>query len=237
MKTSLTDEKLLFFVLGIPRSGTTIVGMFFNSLTDGFCLGEPHWYLHSGHTDDGAYGKVKEYYREVTDPKLIMQTNIIPILQKGPFCVGGYKATWHRGNREEMTEIIESHLSLVDFFIVVFRNPVLTLSSLRATDGWEYREPGPINKDYDYLDKLAQHPKGNAVVFEDFCNQPLAYMKSRIPFEVQGSFNLSPTGHAFGDERANRSTGIEVHARHINIGPVWIDQLAPARRIWERWKM
>jgi hypothetical protein len=233
MKTDLTEKRLMF-LLGVPRSGTTIVASLFNSLEDGFCLGEPHWYLKTGHEDTGAYGKVKEHCRPVEDPKLIIETNIIPILQDTDYMLGSFKETWHRHHRADLRALLARNMSVIDHLIILFRDPILTLSSLRAHDWGELR-PHHIVKDYYELDKLASHPKGIGLVFEDFCEGPLEYLNSRLPFQIEGPLDIKPTGHKYGDPRANRSDGIEVHERVINVPDHWIPQLDPAVSIWGKW--
>ena len=236
MKTNLPDDaKLLFFILGVPRSGTTIVASLFNSLEDGFCLGEPHWYLQTGHEDAGAYGKVGEHHRPVTDPMLIMNTNIIPILESTDYKLAGYKETWHRHHREQLRRLVKQHIPLVDFFIIVFRDPVVTLSSLR-THAWGDLKPHHIVKDYVELDRLARHPKGVGLAFEGFCDGLLGYLNKRLPFDIEGRLVLDPTGHKYGDQRANRSEGVEVHDRAVDIPEDWVGRLGPAIEIWKEWK-
>lgn len=240
MRTNLPDgDKRLFFVIGPPRSGTTIVASVFNSLTDGFCLGEPHWLHESleGEDDVAAYGKVAEFYRPVDDHMLIMHTNIIPILQRDEFHVGGYKSTfqWFRHTCEPL---LEAHIPLVDFFVVVLRDPAKTLSSQRAL-GWKHLRPRSVNKDYRRMGDLAQHPKAVTVVLEDFVGDPLGYLNARLPFQIEGPLVLDPTGHRYGDPKANEAAAMDLGApwrRVSELNEKWVRALAPAIGVWEKWR-
>jgi len=241
VKTNLTDKRL-FFIIGPPRSGTTIVASVFNSLGDGFCLGEPHW-LHEaekGEADAQAYGKVahlRPHPWSVSDYMLIMQVNVIPILNRGPFHVGGYKETWQYF-RHTCEPLLAAHVPLVDFFVVVLRDPRLALASQRAL-GWQHLRPRDTNKDYLRLGELAQNPKAVPVILEDFVVDPLGYLNARLPFQIEGPLELQPTGHRFGDTVANESETVNADApgqRVMDLNEKWVRALAPATGVWERWK-
>jgi len=240
VRTDLADgDKRLFFVIGPPRSGTTIVASVFNSLTDGFCLGEPHWLHESleGEDDGAAYGKVAHLRRPVSDYRLIMQVNIIPILNRGPFKVGGYKSTyqWFRHTCEPL---LAAHIPLVDFFVVVLRDPVKVLSSQRAL-GWQHLRPRDTNKEYRRMGDLARDPKAVVVVLEDFVGDPLGYLNARLPFRIEGPLALEPTGHRYGDPKANEALAVdpEIPGRRVSeLNEKWVRALAPAIGVWEKWR-
>jgi len=238
MRTNLSDKRL-FFVIGPPRSGTTIVARVFNSLEDGFCLGEPHW-IHEaegGKADGQAYGKVERWHKPVDDYRLIMQANVIPILERGPFKVGGYKETYQHF-RHTCEPLLEAHMPLVDFFIVVLRDPRLVLSSLRAL-GWDNVRVRDINQDYERMSELAQDERAVVVVLEDFVKDPLGYLNAWLPFQIEGPLELKPTGHRYGDTVANKGDTVDPEApgrRVMDLSDKWVRGLAPAMGVWERWK-
>ena len=239
MRTNLDYGKWLFFIIGPPRSGTTIVASVFNSLEDGFCLGEPHW-LHEaekGQDDIMAYGKVAQWLRPVADYKLIMHANVMPILHRDGFRVGGYKETFQHF-RHTCEPLLEAHLPLVDFFVVVLRDPRLALSSQRVL-GWEHLRPKDTNRDYLRMGELAQHRKAIVVVLEDFVGDPLGYLNGRLPFRIEGPLELQPTGHRFGDPVANESDAVDPDApgrRAMDLNEKWVRALAPAMGVWEKWR-
>ncbi len=239
MKTNLDHGKRLFFIIGPPRSGTTIVASVFNSLTDGFCLGEPHW-LHEAVGPDAvveACGKMAEHWRLVADYKLIMSANVMPMLAREGFRVGGYKETYQHF-RHTCEPLLAAHVPLVDFFVVVLRDPRLVLSSLRA-HGWDNMRVRDVNGDYGRMDELASDPNAVVVVLEDFVVDPLGYLNGRLPFRIEGPLELVPTGHRFGDPAANRSDVVDPDAparRVMDLNEKWVRGLAPAMGVWEKWR-
>jgi hypothetical protein len=239
MRTDLTHGKRLFFVIGPPRSGTTIVASVFNSLKDGFCLGEPHW-IHEaeqGEADKEACGKMAEYWRPVADYRFILNVNVMPMLALDGFRVGGYKETF-QWFRHTCDPLLEAHVPLVDFFVVVLRDPAKALSSQRAL-GWNHLRPKDTNKDYLRMGDLAQHHKAVVVVLEDFVGDPLGYLNARLPFRIEGPLELEPTGHRFGDPKANESRMVspgQPGRRVSELNEKWVRALAPAIGVWERWR-
>jgi hypothetical protein len=239
MKTNLDHGKWLFFVVGPPRSGTTIVASLFNSLEDGFCLGEPHW-LHEAEGPDAveeACGKMAEHWRPVGEYKLIVHANVLPMLALPGYRVGGYKETY-QGLRHTCEPLLAAHLPLVDFFVVVLRDPRLVLSSLRAL-GWDNVRVRDVNQDYERMGELARKRDAVVVVLEDFVLDPLGYLNARLPFRIEGPLELKPTGHRFGDPAANEATAVDPEApgrRVMELNERWCRGLAPAVRVWEEWK-
>jgi len=239
MKTNLDHGKRLFFIIGPPRSGTTIVASVFNSLEDGFCLGEPHW-LHEAVGPEAvmeACGKVADHWRPVTDYMLIMNANVLPMLAREGVCVGGYKETYQHF-RHTCEPLLEAHLPLVDFFVVVLRDPRLVLSSLRA-HGWDNVRVRDINRDYERMGELASDRRAVAIVLEDFVKDPLKYLNGRLPFRIEGPLALQPTGHRFGDPAANEAEAVDPEAparRVMDLNEKWVRALAPAMGVWRKWK-
>ena len=184
-----------------------------------------------------AYGKVAQWRRPVADYKLIMHANVMPILHRDGFRVGGYKETYQHF-RHTCEPLLEAHLSLVDFFMVVLRDPRKVLSSQRAL-GWEHLRPKDTNKEYLRMGELAQHRKAIVVVLEDFVGDPLGYLNGRLPFRIEGPLELQPTGHRFGDVAANESEMVDPDApgrRVMDLNEKWVRALAPAVAVWEKWR-
>jgi len=240
MKTDLT-KPTTFFILGIPRSGTTIVANLFNSIEDGFCLGEPHWLCEREGPAAVARGcgKVAPEWKQWTDETWESQyifKAFIEVVLSGkftPYKLGGYKETY-RPYTPLSEELIE-HRHAVDFFIIVLRDPIMVMSSMKAVgdDIWTVKM---LNQAYQRMDELGQDEKAIVVVYENFCQWPMAYLNARLPFTINGLLELYATGHAYGDPKANRSLTIEVSEREPSISDEWIEELKPAREVWERWR-
>jgi len=104
MRTDL-NEKKLFFILGMPDDGTTIVNNIFNSLDDGFSLCEPHWMYVLENLRNVknsldkvklcSTGKAKQFFNDITSDEDILDNGIIPTLHNNNFNLGGYKETYN----------------------------------------------------------------------------------------------------------------------------------------------
>ena len=241
MKTDLANLTT-FFILGIPRSGTTIVANLFNSIEDGFCLGEPHW-LRKQEGPDAvakAHGKVVgelEHWTEWADRHNMGYPAYIKMTMApgfSPYNVGGYKETYRPYTRLS-EDLIRTHRHQVDFYIIVLRDPIMVMSSIKAV-GDDIWTVDMLNQAYQRMDELGQDDKAVVVVYKDFCQYPMAYLNARLPFTIHGLLELYATGHAYGDPKANRSTTIEMSERKPSISDDWIEGLEPAREVWKRWR-
>lgn len=222
MKTNL-GTKNTFFILGLPRGGTTIVARVFDSLEDGFCLGEPHWLYENLGSAEQALGKVP-------GPAPTTRDAILPWIkrevQDEGWMLGGYKETLFRLHRGIYT-LAEEHAERVAFFVIVFRSPRQVLASQHAHG---YVEEMSGVDDYRFLEALANRDNGIGLCFERFVENPLGYLNSRLPFRIDGSLALQPTNHAYGDPRANRSRFIRPpEPRRPDPAP------KEAMQIWRRW--
>jgi hypothetical protein len=147
----------------------------------------------------------------------------------------GYKETYRWGD-ELCERLIREHLPIVDFFVIVLRNPLLVQSSQYAL-GWEEGAcPMIFNRIYKHLGQLAHYDKAVVVTLEDFVDDPLEYLNAKLPFEIEGDFELLPTGHEFGDPAANRSTGVEDRDREICLPDEWVDMHRESLEVWEQWR-
>jgi hypothetical protein len=190
MKTNL-DTELTYFILGLPNNGTTIVASFFNSLEDGFCICEPHWYVERGHpieaVGDGCCGKVAHLWdqADVREPREIYPGFILPAVTIGGYHLGGYKETWR--NDKLGNQLLRDHVARVDFFVVVHRHAS------------------------EFLMDLGSHPKAVNISYPAFRLDPLDCANTALAgrFEIEGPVVLQPTGWAFGDPRANQSTEVK----------------------------
>lgn len=212
---AIVEESLRFFIVGLHRTGTTITAVIMDSLENGTCFGEPHWYAH---TNDTKYD-----FFDDTDCS-------------SDLC--GYKETYKFPDDERpfCDALIERHLPLVDFFIVTFRNPVLVHSSMR---NWamDYISTGVILDGYRTMDKLVSHNKGVAIVLEDMIDGGVDYLSSRLPFEIEGDLVLDTdrSHHKMGDSRAIiESSGLEHTERRILINKRKIREHEEAIAIWKK---
>lgn len=208
-----------YYIIGVPRTGTTIVANLLNSLEDGFCFMEPHWYM-------------KAAYKEDID--------IIQSWRDWPYNsthLIGYKETYRLGHALS-EELIERHTPQMDFFMVIFRDPVKTHSSQHALGWTEWDHPRFFNAAYRRLDKLIESwpEKAIPIVYEDFVPDPLGYLNARLPFQIEGPLKMMPTEAAFGDPFANRSTTIQMSQRETCIPQEWIQMHESGIDIWQKYR-
>lgn len=217
MRTNLPfGSQLTYFILGLPRSGTTIVASFFNSLEDGFCLGEPHWYVEAGHplasVGPDCCGKVASLWdmAKVESIDHILPCFIRPAVVIGEYKVGGYKETWRADPLGE--RLLEQHIPKVDFFVLVHRNANEVWRS-QIKRGWPEQE-WPFSRAVVGAVKLYEtgnHPKAVSIEYDEFRVDPLRCVNRALAgrFEIEGPVALQPTGWVFGDPRANHSTEVQ----------------------------
>jgi len=193
MKTTL-DRPLTYFILGLPNNGTTIVASLFNSLEDGFCICEPHWYVERGHAVEdvgaGCCGKVAHLWdqADVREVREIYPGFILPATTIGGYHLGGYKETWRDdqlGHR-----LLVAHVHRVDFFVLVHR----------------HRD----RKGAGFLRMLGDNPRAVSLEYEAFRADPLGHVNKALAgrFEIEGPLEIKPSGWRFGDPRANQSTEV-----------------------------
>lgn len=217
LKTNLVSP-LDYFITGLPRSGTTIVASLLNSLDDGFCFGEPHWYLDTRRVicDEIRHftGKVNNLVdcNLVKDKMDVLPKLITPLLiRSNTYKLGGYKETYKGTPLDRL--LFRAHIPQVDFFIVVLRDPIEVHKSQRRV-GWPVKEWG-LDKaltDHDTMVDMAIHNnKAVSVWYDDFCKDPIGTMNRVLGglFVITGEPVLTPTGWIYGDPRANNSTRIE----------------------------
>lgn len=229
VRTNLTEQKS-FFIIGMPRGGTTIVSRVFNSLEDGFCLGEPHWFWQSWSRGmslvaENCFDGIELDAKDIWD--------ILPAAKRTDYNLVGYKETWTNANGL-VKRMTEQHKDEVDFFLVVFRNPLMVHSSQIAL-GWRDRErPSDIVQAYKELDTLASHKNAIAVSYENFAHGKLDYLNTILPFRIEGKLELKPTSHKYGDPYANRSRSVHLTNRELCIPNCWLNQYQEAVEIWSK---
>jgi len=225
-------KPMTYFIVGFGRGGTSIMAQSLNSLENGFCLMEPYHY----HNDHGgapghdwtASGPSVAHLLNGNEPLEAIQD----LVSMNAYQLGGYKETIEPVS-DWVEAVLPRHLEMVDFFLVVFRDPVFMHSSQRAF-GWDFRpdEPSAYLDDYRFLQELANTYPGIPVVLEDLLVNPLGHLNSRLPFRIRGHFQLIPSENKYGDPAANRSTSLRGHDRAVGLNSDEIAQHEEARRIW-----
>lgn len=215
MKTDLKEKKL-FFILGLPGGGTTIINNIFNSLYDGFSLGEPHWmyrlYQIRGQKDPinivkaRSTGKVRNFFNKITSDKDILENGIIPTLYNNNFNLGGYKETYNPDHLQYHKSLFYKNYDKMDFIILIVRNP-RKFSKKRDENILQ------AYKDFYEFSKLE---KVKILIYDDFCETP-ELLNNLLPFNILGELDLKPTGHNYGDFIAHKSYKINKAKDYKNL--------------------
>lgn len=204
------NKKILFSIVGLPRSGTTIVNNIFNSFDNGFSISEPHW-AYMRFRNRLKFGKIRKNMHKIWDNKI---ENIIPslneILQKERFIIGGFKETYSsKGNRiKYITD------DLINLVIFVFRNPVYMINS-QVKEGAKNIDMliGEYNDFSKYFNKIHINNFESVLFnYDEFIeSNHLAFLNYnfRNYFTIEGEFKIKRTRYILGDNKAHNSIAIQ----------------------------
>lgn len=225
-------KPMTYFIVGFGRGGTTILANALSSPENAFCLIEPYHY-HSDHGkqtrhDWTASGASVAHLLNGNEPLEAIQD----LVGTHGYDLGGYKETIEPVS-DWTGAVLPRHLEMVDFFIVILRDPKFMHSSQRA-HGWKLRadEPAAYLEDYKFLAELANTYPGIPMTLEDLIIGGLDYLNSRLPFNIVGEFKLEPIESAYGDPAAKRATQFRRPDRACNLDSFEIAEHEEARRIW-----
>lgn len=194
----ISGNKQFSCILGLPKSGTTILSQFLNSPNNGFCISEP---IRSINTNKNvAFGKVTEMSFGSSKDFLKKLKNS---LSNSDFDFGGVKeAIW--AGRNDMDEFIDSRI--IDVFIFIFREPKANFASWKRFN---------TNADIDYFiasytllkNKLSSYNNSVSLRYENFCENPIEYInrKAGPHFKFSGELTINPTQFEIGDTKALKS--------------------------------
>ena len=197
---AISDAKKLFGIIGLPRSGTTILCNFFNSFTNGFCFSEPHWTFFQGMQP--RFDKVQDLTS--TSAVSLMDDISHYLHASDQYVLGGIKETYWKG-RKHLSYLLNFP---VDFFIFLFREPCANFASLvRDNPGLK---PDFFSTCYkDLFEIYLSIPDRNkiAFVYENFCDDPLAYVNTHLEgrLQIAGPLALKKTNYLHGDPVAKFS--------------------------------
>ena len=222
MRTNLT-EPMTYFIIGLPRSGTTIVASLFNSMEDGFCLGEPHWFIKSQlemgknytipECIDMCGGKgifTSKDYAQMHCSDFLLPNLIAYKLRTSSYLLGGYKETY-RGDVLGMRMLaLDSIVS--DLVIIVLREPYEVHESQMRVN-WP-AEKWPLVKAEEgdaILRSFLVDDNVIPVEYNNFCANPIKTINTSLDgrFQVEGEPILKPSGWVYGDPQANQSTEVK----------------------------
>ena len=205
MKKIKTKNKKVFGILGLPRSGTTLLNNILNSYENSFSISEPHWVnlLRPGQLrTDKIKINLSDNKNNFNEVKKFIKTT--------EYDLGGIKETYRSKQKDSSNFILNS--DLVDFIVVVLRNPIYGFSGWVRSEGNLADENLFIN---DYKSLIKDCEKTNKLIFwvnyEKLCEEGVDYLN-----DVFGDYVFLPKieeikkpNFIFGDDRANKGGKIK----------------------------
>lgn len=187
-------------IIGMPRSGTTVLASFLNSIDGAMIWGEPHRSRGKPH----AVKMPSRYGTVILHPEM----EILPQLKSYASAYGlwmfGFKEVYDSIMRLDPINLVSSHGNALDWVFVSIRNPRKNWSSMlaighanmlgmdvtgfmraykRFIDFSRY-----VNFEGAYTGVTA--PKVFPVVMEKFISNPVAYISSLIGYQIEGAPKL-----------------------------------------------
>ena len=204
------ESKKLISVLGLPRSGTTIVCNIFNSMDNAFCLSEPHWTLI---TNPSAL-RLDKTNINFTTPESVIPQVLAKLKKDDSLKFAGIKETFRPQDRAMRKHI--NRLLHADIVVFVVREPKAHYNSFKVLSKSHNRNFMPlknmINMFNALYDTIKKHKdKSSTIILEDLCdannNKAISYMNSRANnmFAINGPFKLNKTNYIYGNPKANNS--------------------------------
>jgi len=204
-------KKQFFLVLGLPRSGSTLLTNLINSQDNVFCVSEPLW-------EKRGFGRVKTYGKLKIKENL--DINEIPLrlkeeLIKGDYNFGGYKETFRYWQFDYMEQHINEDL---DFIIRISRDPVQNFGSWKKKKQWgiQYNSVQEFAKCYNELMNF-KFKKIYDIQYEKILSEGISYLNKVLPIKFSTD-KLNPYHFSYGDSVANSSKKIiePIHNNNVN---------------------
>jgi len=206
-----SKNNLIFGIIGLPRSGTTLLSNIFNSYDNSFSLVEPKWVKDY----DNNYFTTDKISINIDCDLVESVNNLVKIEKK--YNIGCIKETF-RIHQKEYTDYLISD-NRIDSIIFIFREPISNFSSWKKTKWGSYYEDVDYfiecykNLYQTYLDQKNKH----LIIYEKLCLDKNNYLnlifKDFIFEDIQ---ILKPTNFKFGDEKANSGGNIELPNSNIS---------------------
>jgi hypothetical protein len=213
-KTSLNssrvhaEQKSIFGILGLPRSGTTLLNGILNSYANAFSISEPHWSNilapHATRLDKISF--------DCSNNKTIYANLDAFLTHSNEYVIGGIKETYREHQPESANFIL--HSDQVDFVIGVFREPASGFSAWLRTE-WRgyYDEPTNYIKSYKKLHQTLTTITTKRVFltrYERLCEEGITYLNEVFAGHLRFDelHQIKKSDFHFGDPQANQGGDI-----------------------------
>jgi hypothetical protein len=229
MMKLVLSQPMLIGILGLPRSGTTILANVINSMDNGFCAVEPIWFAVRQPAQQAVSGA-----KTGTFP--LRPIEQIPAALRSIRDAKGYAfAACKETYGLKRAGPVNILLAECDVFLAIFRDPVSTFSSWRTRQWappWDahYYDVNAFLADYRAFVELAHDPRRRVcrVKHESLFAGGVEYLNTVIPTlgRIEGTLTLAPMqiSSAFGDRQAKFSAQLNAPAlRRDGVTPAEIE--------------
>jgi hypothetical protein len=186
------ERKLCVGLYGMPRSGSTIIASFFNSIDRSFCLSEP-FRSRVMLKLDTEFGPI------VIRPKSKIM-DIVSFVQQHEPRIYGWKEVYNRGVPGQFWRIMSETLPLLDTRVAVIRDPRRAYASHVALatggDAWPARE---WQAAYLSVYHTLLHFNFRFLLFERFLSNPIDHVNETLGLGLYGVPGLVPNQLKGGD--------------------------------------
>lgn len=204
MKIKSRKSKV-FGIIGLPRTGTTLLNNIFNSYENCISISEPHWknILLNGNPDGNKFKSIPIDLSE--NSKVI--PNIQEYVEKDPeVLLGGIKETFRSHQRNSVDFVLKS--DRVNFIVGIIRKPQDAFDSwLRSEWGGNYSDVRYFTQTYkDFYRTLNKIDKKVFwIKYEDLCKESSEYLDKEFGdyLSFDNLEKIEKTEFRIGDARAN----------------------------------
>lgn len=230
-----------YVILGVARSGTTIVSIFFHSLPNSFCFIEPHF--------EYQYEKTTYQIDEMSKYGVYDTTNTMPInglisSMLTNYDMVGFKETF-RGNARK-NEIGRGNSTLYnrDFlevykdnnyeFIYVIRNPVEACGSMILRQNRKILFSPKIQETvnifiknfHEFVSEFIKDSR-RVIFYDNFCDSPVETVRKIVPeLHISDVVILKEmSDKKIGDTRALKSKIVDKNHNKTNLHEKYLNQI------------
>jgi len=200
--TLIKGNRTVFGILGLPRTGTTLLNNILNSYDNSFCISEPHW---ANILNPGSV-RVDNVNIDCSKNNKIYE-NIDSIVDGKKYLIGGVKETFREHQMESSNFVLNS--LYVDIIIGIFREPVSGFNGWLRTNwrGYYINHNNYIKSYLSLFNTLKNHNKKTVFLqYEKICNEGVDYINNKfkdIGIELPIIEGIKKTNYIFGDPSAN----------------------------------
>ena len=210
-------NKIKIIVVGLPRSGTTVLSNYINSYKNAFCFIEPHWefqlYKKKSFFKDNKLKGIHflRYYKNKERPL----DNAINKIQKR-YDIVGFKETFRSSIYKNFNEIIPNDELINDYLknnyrlISIIRNPINVWNSYKSSNPPYGSWTADINCFiFSYKEFFEIINNSLPIIYESFIINPEVELLKKTRIRFIGMEYLITRETKMGDKDANRAIRIQ----------------------------